>query len=148
MALTWMGCFCGFVDLLTPLEIADIALASVMGVNTFCYCHISSMALRPSNIFFGRALWNPRQSSIRPPPLVPTLPAQSRLHFHSSITVSKTILTDSMNEDVRRGAPTELEGLSGHRYKIERVLQDKGSLLGRVILATYVGYLNQETLSY
>lgn len=53
-----------------------------------------------------------------------------------------------MNEDVRRGDLAELEGLSGHRYKIERVVQDKGSLLGHVILATYVRYLNQETLSY
>lgn len=50
-----------------------------------------------------------------------------------------------MNADVQRAHPTEIKGQSGRRYEIERVLQDKGSMLGRVFLATYV-IRNQENI--
>lgn len=33
---------------------------------------------------------------------------------------------------------TEVVGQSGRQYRIDRVLQDKGRLLGRVFLVTYV----------
>ena len=41
--------------------------------------------------------------------------------------------TDRHNADL-----TEIKGQSGRRYNIGRVLQDKGILLGRIFLATYV----------
>jgi hypothetical protein len=43
-----------------------------------------------------------------------------------------------MNTDAQRAHPTEVKGRSGRQYEIECILQDKGSLLGRVFLATYV----------
>jgi hypothetical protein len=43
-----------------------------------------------------------------------------------------------MNTDAQRAHLTEIRRQSGRQYKIERFLQDNGSLLGRVFLATYV----------
>lgn len=39
--------------------------------------------------------------------------------------------------EAERPHPAEIRGQSGRHYMIERVLQDKGSLLGRVFLARY-----------
>ena len=54
---------------------------------------------------------------------------------------------DAMDTDEQRNHPTEIRGQSGRQYKIERVLQEKGSLLGRVFLATYV-VLNRVSGTY
>ena len=43
-----------------------------------------------------------------------------------------------MNTDAQRAHPTEVKGRFGRQYEIKCILQDKGSLLGRVFLAMYV----------
>jgi hypothetical protein len=47
---------------------------------------------------------------------------------------------DRTNHDIQKATSTtaEIVGQSGHRCLIERVLQDKKILSGRVVLATYV----------
>jgi hypothetical protein len=71
-------------------------------------------------------------------PAAVTLQAQFRFRYYSGTITPSSSSTDAMNTDPQRAHPTEIKGQSGRQYKIERVLQDKGSLLGRVFLATYV----------
>ncbi|KKY22822.1 putative calcium calmodulin dependent protein kinase [Phaeomoniella chlamydospora] len=47
-----------------------------------------------------------------------------------------SLSTDATDTNVQKAHLTEIKGPSGRQYKIERVLQDKGSLLGCVFLAT------------
>lgn len=121
-------------------RLKDVALASMMRVNVFRCRSTASAVLRLSNISSPRAV----SSVSRESPLclriltAATLEAHSRLRYYSSTLAPSSLPIDAMDTDAQRAHPTEIEGQSGRRYKIERVLQDKGSLLGRVFLATYV----------
>lgn len=87
-----------------------------------------------------RAFWSciSGQSSLLRQAAAVTLQAQPQSHCYSSITRTSSPLANAMNTVGQRSHPTELQGQSGRQYKIEHVLQDKGPLLGRVFLATYV----------
>jgi len=76
-----------------------------------------------------------------------TLQAQFQLRCYSGAVAPSLLPMDAMDTDEQRTHPTEIRGQSGRQYKIERVLQEKGSLLGRVFLATYV-VLNRVSGTY
>lgn len=129
-------------------EIIRYCTASMMGGNTFRCCRTSYLVLHPSKPF-PRAFWStPREPLICPPtPATVTWQAQSRFRCYSSTRVSSSLSTDAMATDVKRAQPMEMKGQSGRQYRIKRVLQDKGSLLGRVLLASYV-ILNRVSMGY
>ena len=108
-----------------------VALASMMSVNTFHYS--TSKVLRLSKMLSSRAF--------RGTPTAPTatLQAQFRSRFrpYSSAMAPSSLSMDSPGTDIQKTHTTEIKGQSGRQYTIEHVLQDKGSLLGRVLLATY-----------
>ena len=112
----------------------------MMRVNVFRCCHTPPAVLRPLKIFSPRVFWSsPPESPIclRMPAVV-TLQAQLRFRRFSSTIAESSSSADAMSTDLQRAHPTEIKGQSGCQYQIERVLQDKGSLLGRVFLATYI----------
>lgn len=87
-----------------------------------------------------RALWSTFQSSpicVRKPAVV-TPQAQFRPRHYFSKMVPSSLSANDTTTGSQVPHPTEIKGQSGRQYRIERVLQDKGSLLGRVYLATYV----------
>jgi hypothetical protein len=47
-------------------------------------------------------------------------------------------MTSPMQVEAQGSHGTVIRGRSGRQYRIERILQDKGSLLGRVFLAMCV----------
>ncbi len=118
----------------------DVALASMTGVNVFRCCSTSSAVVRPSNIFPLGTFWGtPGEPSIRlRTSAAVTLQAQFRFRCYFSTTALSSLSAGAINTDAQRAHPTEIKGQSGRQYKIERVLQDKEGLLGRVFLATYV----------
>lgn len=113
---------------------------SFLGVNTLRCCRFPSAVFRPSKLFFPRAFWiTQRESSLcLLSPLAVDLRANSPFRWYASTRTPSPMPTDSMHVDAQGPHPTEIRGQSGRQYRIERVVQDKGSLLGRVFLATYV----------
>lgn len=98
----------------------------IMGANTLRCCW---------KLSFPRAFWiAQRESSLCLCTLLAVdLRAISRFRSYSS-----TRTTDSMRIYAQGQDRIAITGQSGRRYRIEHALQDKGSLLGRVFLATYV----------
>lgn len=70
------------------------------------------------------------------PPVARALQSRSMTPRYYSTKAEFSTLTETMDTEAERPRPAEIRGLSGRQYEIERVLQDKGSLLGRVFLAT------------
>jgi hypothetical protein len=109
-----------------------------MGVTAFCSSRTFCTILRHPKISSFRRIWRSSQKS----PFYlhvlagATLQAQFQFRFYSGVATPSSLPTDAMNTDERRAHPSEIRGQSGRQYKIERVLQDKGNLLGRVFLAT------------
>ena len=119
----------------------NAALASIMGVNAFRSCSNPSAISHLSKTFSPTPVLRTLQESptCLQMPAAATSQAQSRFRFYSStITTSSSSSSDAMNTDPQRAHPIEIKGQSGRQYKIERIIQDKGSLLGRVFLAAYV----------
>jgi hypothetical protein len=112
-------------------------------------CHNTSTVLRRSKSSIARASWStPRElPTCLLTPAAVTFQAQFGFRCYSSRTVPPSLSTNVMDTDAQRANQTEIKGRSGRRYKIERVLQDKGDLLGRVFLATYV-ILNRVAIGY
>lgn len=71
-------------------------------------------------------------------PSIAALPTIVRLRRYTSTMLP--LPADRTHHDIQKATPTtaEIVGQSGRRYLIERVLQDKEILSGRVFLATYV----------
>jgi hypothetical protein len=105
-------------------------LPSTIGANTLRCCRILS---------FPRAFWiAQRESSLCLLTVPAVVRAVSRFRWYSSRITPSSLPTNTMYIDVQGSHLMAIRGQSGRQYRIERALQDKGSLLGRVSLVTHV----------